>query len=158
MINKMLQRLTHDIAEKLVVILFAIFTILTPIHGMLITMFLFVLSDTVIGIYTTVKTKGWKSFSSHKLFNIVPKMFLYLGTIILTYLVNFHILNFSILGIDLVFCKTITMLWVYVELKSIDESIVKLGYRSIWVIFKEALFKIKDIKKDISDIRNEENS
>lgn len=151
----MLHRLTHDIAEKIMVMIFAIFTILTPIHGMLITMFLFVFSDTVVGIYGTVKTKGWKSFSSHKLFNIVPKLFLYLGTIILTYLVNLHVLNFALLGIDLVFCKTITMLWVYVELKSIDETIVKLGYKSIWVIFKELLFKVKDIKKDINDIKND---
>jgi hypothetical protein len=42
-------------------------------------------------------------------------------------------------------------LWIYIEIKSLDESSIKLGNKSFWVLLKE-MVKLKDIKKDLNDI------
>jgi hypothetical protein len=41
--------------------------------------------------------------------------------------------------------------WIYIEIKSLDESSIKLGNKSFWVLLKE-INKLKDIKKDLNDI------
>jgi hypothetical protein len=43
-----------------------------------------------------------------------------------------------------------TTLWIYIEIKSLDESSIKLGNKSFWVLLK--VNKLKDIKKDLNDI------
>jgi hypothetical protein len=48
--------------------------------------------------------------------------------------------------------KTMTTLWIYIEIKSLDESSIKLGNKSFWVLLKEMVNKLKDIKKDLNDI------
>jgi hypothetical protein len=44
-----------------------------------------------------------------------------------------------------VISKTMTMLWIYIEIKSLDESSIKLGNKSFWVL-KKWLEKL-DIKR-----------
>jgi hypothetical protein len=44
-----------------------------------------------------------------------------------------------------------TTLWIYIEIKSLDESSIKLGNKSFWVLLKEMVNKLKD-KKDLNDI------
>lgn len=151
----MLHRLTHDIVEKIMVFFAAVFTLLTPIHGMVGLILLFVMLDTFTAIYVAVKKSGWDAFQSHKLFNIVPKIFLYCFTIVLAFFIDEVILKNGMMGITEVFSKTITMVWIYIEVKSIDENSQRLGNKSIWAIIKEILFKVKDLKKDINDIKND---
>jgi hypothetical protein len=43
--------------------------------------------------------------------------------------------------------KTMTTLWIYIEIKSLDESSIKLGNKSFWVLLKEMVNKLKDIKR-----------
>jgi phage-related holin len=99
-----------------------------------------------------VKLKGWRSFSSTKLFNIVVKTFFYMSTILLAYLIDQHIIEGSIFNVKNIISKTITFVWIYIEIKSIDETSMKLGNKSFWVILKELISKTKDLKKDINDL------
>ena len=48
----------------------AITLFLMPISGLLLTMVAFVVLDTAIGIYVSIKLKGWASFKSTKFFNL----------------------------------------------------------------------------------------
>ena len=66
---------------------------LTPIKGLLITTGLFVLLDTIFAVYATIKLNGWKSYQSTKLFNIAVKTFFYLGSIVLAFFVDTHIVE-----------------------------------------------------------------
>ena len=116
---------------------------------------LFVMLDTFTAIYVAVKKSGWDAFQSHKLFNIVPKIFLYCTTIALALVIDINILENGIMDIERVASKTITMVWIYIEVKSIDENSQRLGNKSIWAIIKEILFKVKDLKKNINDIKND---
>jgi hypothetical protein len=111
-----------------------------------------VMFDTAFGIYVSVKLNGLKSFKSHKFFNVVVKLFFYLSSIIMTFLLNKYILGISIFGIDYLLAKTVTSLWCYIEIKSLDESSMKLGNKSFWVLLKEMISKGKELKKDLNEL------
>lgn len=115
-------------------------------------MILFIVSDTIFGIYASIQLKGVEAFKSHKLFNVVIKSFFYLTTIILAFLVDKFILAGSIFGIAFLLSKTITAFWIYIEIKSIDENSMKLGNKSFWVLLKEMIGKLKGIKKDLNEL------
>jgi Bacteriophage holin family len=112
----------------------------------------FVLVDTIVGIYTAIKLKGQKAYKSHNLFNIVIKLFFYWATIMMAHAVSVIIFGGSTLGIAFLLPKVITMLWCYIEIKSLDESSMKLGHRSFWVIIRDFFTKVKTIKKDLNDL------
>ena len=128
-------------------------TFLLPIKGLLLMMVLAISIDTVLGIYAAVKNGGWRAFTSTKLFNIVTKSFFYLVSIILAFCVDTYIVGGSIMSIPLFFAKTITCVFLYIEVKSIDEtSVTKLGNKSLWTLLKELITKVKDVKKDLNDV------
>ena len=96
--------------------------------------------------------EGVKSLKSTKLFNAVVKLFFYLGATIGMYFIDKFILNGTkIMNIDFILTKAMAVSFIYIEVKSMDETSVKLGNRSIWVIFAEMIRKFKKIKKDIKN-------
>lgn len=135
-------------------LLVLIATILTPIKGLLLVTGVAVFLDTIFAIYTTIILNGWKSYQSTKLFNIVVKSFFYLGSIMLAYFIDTHIIGVNkIMNIDLFLSKVITIFWLYIECKSIDETSQKHGNKPFYVIIKNILDKAKDLKKDINEIK-----
>jgi len=153
-VKKMKQDLTTYVLIFLKTLLVLIATILTPIKGFLLVTGMAVFLDTIFAIYTTIKLNGWASYQSTKLFNIVVKSFFYLGSIVLTYFIDTHIVgNNLIMGIELFLSKIITIFWLYIEVKSIDETSQKHGNKPFYVILKNALDKAKDLKKDINEIK-----
>lgn len=135
-------------------IFFAMVTFLAPIKGLLLLTGLVVVLDTLFAIYTTIKLNGWQSYQSTKLFNIVVKSFFYLGSIILAFFVDTHIIEKNTLfGINLLMSKVVTIFWIYIEVKSIDETSQKLGNKSFYFTIKNLLTKLKDLKKDINEIK-----
>lgn len=141
--------------KTLLLILASIATFLIPIQGLLLLMILFIFLDTCFGIYSTVKRKGWKSFKSTKLFNLVVKSFFYLASIILAFLVDTYVFQSKLFGVDCLASKSMALVWIYVEIKSIDETSVGLGNKSIWVILKEMIAKAAEFKKDLKSVDNE---
>lgn len=127
---------------------------ITPIKGMLLLVSFAVAFDTLFAIYVSVKLKGISSFKSTKLFNIVVKTFFYMSTIVFSFLIDKYIFEGKILDISYLISKIITFLWLYIEIKSIDETSMKLGNRSLWVILKEIINKGKSLKKDINEIKD----
>jgi hypothetical protein len=154
-----MERLTHvfnQIKESLGIFFGIIFTFLTPIQGMLMTTGGFVIIDTIFAIYVVVKLSGWAGYKSNKLFNIAPKTFFYLLGIILGFCVDTFLVDGKIWGISLLITKFICFFFIYIELKSIDETSMKLGNRSFWIVLKEAILKAKAFKKDLNEITKKE--
>ena len=150
----MKQDLTTYVLIFLKTLLVLIATILAPIKGLLLVTGMAVFLDTIFAIYTTIKLNGWASYQSTKLFNIVVKSFFYLGSIVLTYFIDTHIVgNNLIMGIELFLSKVITIFWLYIECKSIDETSQKHGNKPFYVIIKNILEKAKELKKDINEIK-----
>jgi hypothetical protein len=138
--------------EFLLGILTSLLIFVSPIKGMLLLTILMVVFDTILGIYTSIKVDGLSSFKSNKLFNLSVKLFFYLGAIILSYCVDEFIIIQPIIGIQDLFPKVVCFAFVYIEGKSMDESSIKLGNKSMWVILKEIVKKISSLKKDLNDL------
>ncbi len=134
--------------------LICLLTFVTPIKGLLILTGLAVLFDTLFAIYISIKLNGWSSFRSTKLFNIVVKTFFYFGSIILGFFIDKHIIeNNTLFGVPLLISKVVTVFWLYIEIKSIDETSQKLGNKSFYFIIKSIISKAKDLKKDINEFK-----
>ena len=133
--------------------LITFFVFITPIKGMLLLISFAVSFDTLFAIYVSIKQKGISSFKSTKLFNIVVKIFFYMGAILFAFLIDTYIFEKKLLDIHYLISKIVSFIWLYIEIKSIDETSQKLGNKSLWVIFKDLISKAKDIKKDINEIK-----
>jgi hypothetical protein len=142
--NKMKEILLASLASLLI--------ILAPIKGLMVTMLLAVLFDTISGVWVSVKIGGWSTFRSNKLFNIVIKLFFYLLAIIFAFVVDVNIFDGSIFGVKLLLAKIITASFVWIEFVSLNENNMKLGNRSLFVILKEMISKATEIKKDLADV------
>jgi hypothetical protein len=134
-------------------ILFSILTFFVPIQGLLLLLILAISLDTISSIYVSVKTKGWKSFRSALLRKgLSSKIFLYLGSVMLSYMIDVYILNGTTFGIQHLLSKGLTAIWVYSEIKSLDENSMLLGNRSFFVISKEFFKKITGYKEDVEKL------
>ena len=134
-------------------LLITLMTFLAPIQGLMILLISFILFDTIMAIYISIKMKGIKSFKSALLRKgMTSKVFLYLGSVIISYLVDLYVMNGTTFGIKLLLSKLLTSIWCYAELKSCDENSIKLGNRSFFVILKEFFQKITGYKDDIKKI------
>lgn len=137
--------------KTLSAITIAITLFLTPILGLLLTMIAFVALDTITGIYVSVQLKGWSSFKSTKFFNLAVKSFFYLGSIIMAYFLDKFMLEGSFMGVKLVLAKAMTAVWIFNEVNSCDENSMKLGNKSVWILSKDLITKLKTLKKDLNE-------
>lgn len=131
-------------------ILFSIFTFLTPIFGMVLLVACAVVIDTIAGVHIARKNNDYQS---DKLFNIVVKAFFYMTTILLAFLIDTFIFEKKLANIGYLSSKAVTMFWIYIEAKSLDEKSVKLGNRPFHVIMTALIKRIKAWKKDINEIK-----
>ena len=131
-------------------ILFSIITFLTPILGMVALVACAVGLDTFAGIHIARKNKDYQS---DKLFNVVVKTFFYMTTILLAFLIDTFIFEKKLANIGYLSSKAVTMFWIYIEAKSLDEKSVKLGNRPFHVIMSALIKRIKSWKKDINEIK-----
>ena len=127
--------------------------LILPIKPLVLIVVGIVLLDTIVGVYASIKMNGKKSFRSGKLFNIVPKVFFYSVTILLSFLVDKYILGGEILSIPFLLSKSACVLWTFIETKSIDENLQKLGNKPIMVTIKNLITGVKNIKKDINELK-----
>ena len=126
---------------------------LLPIKGFLLAVGLMVLLDTIVGIYTTIKLNGRKSYQSTKLFNFVVKSFFYGSTICIMYIIDYFLIGVGgFFGISLISSKITSIIFIYIELKSIDESSQKLNNPPFYVMIKNLFTKLKSLKKDLNEI------
>ena len=133
--------------------LLTIVSFLLPIKGFLLAVGLMVILDTIVGIYTTIKLNGRKSFQSTKLFNFVVKSFFYGSTICIMYVIDYFLIGVGgVFGISLISSKIASIIFIYIELKSIDESSQKLSNPPFYVMIKNLFTKLKSLKKDLNEI------
>lgn len=138
--------------NKILLMLASACALLIPIQGLLILTFVMLLIDTIYAIYCSIKINGLKSFKSALLRKgVSAKVFLYMGSIIIMFAIDTMIFGGTLFGIHMLLAKSVSMLWVYVEAKSLDENSQSMGNRPIIIIAKEALGFFKQIKKEAED-------
>ena len=131
----------------------ALLTFLAPIKGLILLLIFFITFDTLMAIYVSIKTRGWKSFTSALLRKgMTSKVILYLGTVVLAYMVDVYIMEGKLFGVSHLLCKGLSSIWIYAEVKSMDENSMKLGNKSFFVIAKDFVHKISGYKEEVKKI------
>jgi hypothetical protein len=143
------------IYTKILIFFTALTSFFIPIKGLIIFCISMVLADTIYGIYKAKKLK--ESITSHKLFNIVPKSVGYLFFILMSFTADTYLFENKLPVIDLTngLSKIVTLICTLIELKSIDETSIKLGNKPFEIRIKEFVNTIKKFKKNLNDLKDE---
>lgn len=142
--------------NKLLLMITSVLTLLMPVKGMLLLCFALVLIDTAFAVYTTIYLNGRKSFRSVLLRRgLTRKIFYYFTSIIIMFAIDKLIFDGILFGIHMLLAKSVTMIFVYIEIKSVDENSQMLGNRPFIMVAKEALGFFKQIKNEVEGIKKE---
>jgi len=142
--------------EYIFSLLVGLLVFFTPIQGLIISVGIVIIFDTITGIYRSVKKRGWKSISSHKLSNIISKMLLYEFSLIFLYPIDKFVLNdllLNLVSVEFFATKLACVLLILVEITSIKENIEQALEINIWQNLKAFLKRIKEVSKDIDEIQ-----
>ena len=146
--------------QKYIIQLFAVVSaFFLPISGILFLIVFAILVDTVTGIWKAKKLGI--PITSRGLSAIVSKLFLYEVAVILTYLIDYYILNDIILvffSIPLMLTKILSLVLCSIEVISINENIKAVKGIDLWASLKNLLQRSKEIKQDIDGVRYNKDS
>jgi peptidoglycan biosynthesis protein MviN/MurJ (putative lipid II flippase) len=132
---------------KVIIVFFA------PIKGIILLVALSTILDTCFGFW---KAKHLKQKITSKIWRhgFVPKVLSYVVAVMLVYTSDYFILNELmklILSIEFLSTKLIALALISIEVKSMDESFVKVKGWSFLEKITDYIMKAKDIKKQIND-------
>ena len=140
---------------KLIAMLWAF---LMPISGLLFLVGFVIALDTVTGVWKSYKNKV--KITSRGLSAIISKMLLYEVTVVLFYMIDTFILNNIILqffSVDLLLTKVLALILVSIEVMSINENYKAVKGLDLWQAMKNLFARAKEIKKEVNEIRHNEN-
>ena len=137
---------------KLVLFVFALFSVLAPVKPMVLIAVLTIILDMCFGIWRSVKKNGWASIRSRRLSNTISKSLLYSGAIVFIFLLEkfviADILSYFI-SVDLVLTKAFTFFCVFTEVKSINENYFSVTGINVWDRFIKFIKRGKEQLEDL---------
>lgn len=136
-------------------LLLSLVAFFAPISSLLVLVGFAIVSDTIVGIYSSYKTKT--PILSRKLARIVSKMFVYQGVVLLFFAMDKLIINeLSTMAISIQFITTkiVSLMLVSIECYSIDEKIRNFNKgNGIKFYFTRLLKLTKTLKKEYNDVK-----
>ena len=159
MLNEQYNQLILNIRNSSITIVGILLTFLTPIIPLLILVGIAIAADTIFGIIRAKKLK--QKITSRKMSQIVSKMVLYQGAVILFYSIEHFILG-DIIGlftsIPLILTKLVTATLLSIELTSVSENIESAYGINLWKKFKQMLTRAKQVKEELEDFKDDESN
>jgi peptidoglycan biosynthesis protein MviN/MurJ (putative lipid II flippase) len=141
------------IASNLTILLKVLVVFFAPIKGIIILVALSTILDTAFGVWKASKLKEKVNSKTFR-HGFVPKLFSYVGAIMLVYASDFFIINYltkEVISVDYLATKVIALMLISIEVKSMDESFEKVkGYSFITKIVK-LIIQAKNVKKKITE-------
>jgi hypothetical protein len=131
---------------------------LMPISGLLFLVGFVIVLDTITGVWKSVKNKV--PITSRGLSAIISKMLLYEVTVIMFYMIDKFILNSIILqffSVELLLTKVLALILVSIEVMSINENYKAVKGLDLWQAMKNLFARAKDIKKEVDEIRHNQD-
>ena len=138
---------------KLVLFVFALFSVLAPVKPMVLIAVLTIILDMCFGIWRSVKKNGWVSIRSRRLSNTISKSLLYSGAIVFIFLLEKFVIADILayfISVDLVLTKAFTFFCVFTEVKSINENYFSVTGINVWDRF---ISFIKRGKEQLEDLK-----
>jgi hypothetical protein len=133
-------------------IILALIAFLAPIQGILITVGVLILADTILGVWKARKLK--EKISSRKLSQIISKMFLYEGTIVLFFMIDKYILGDILqqfFAVEFLLTKVVALVLASIEVFSMDENYRAVRTHGLWHAFKKLVGRARDVKGELKD-------
>ena len=133
-------------------IVLALIAFLAPIQGILITVGVLILADTILGVWKARKLK--EKISSRKLSQIISKMFLYEGTIVLFFMIDKFMLGDILqqfFAVEYLLTKVVALVLASIEVFSMDENYRAVRTYGLWHAFKKLVGRAKDVKDELKD-------
>lgn len=126
---------------------------LSPIHGVLLCVGLFIMFDTIMAYWRCkIKKVAWTS--KRLRVGLIPKFLSYQTAIILFFVMDHYLLHeFTkmIIDVDFLLTKIMAIVLIYIEFKSIDETFTIIKGKSLIRYFKELIKLANDIKDDMKN-------
>lgn len=133
-------------------IILGLMAFLAPIQGILITVGVLILADTILGVWKAKKLK--EKISSRKLSQIISKMFLYEGTIVLFFMIDKYILGDILqqfFAVEYLLTKVVALVLASIEVFSMDENYRAVRTYGLWHAFKKLVGRARDVKSELKD-------
>jgi hypothetical protein len=149
--------LLSDALNVLHSVLLTILVFLNPIAGVILTVISFVTIDTLFA-YWRVKKVGMKWTSRKLRVGLINKSITYISLIILFFLMDKFILNslfVNLVKIEYFMTKLLSLVFIFIEFTSIDESYTIVKGKSIFTSVKELIGKANDIKNDLKNFNED---
>lgn len=137
---------------KIVLFVFALFSVLAPVKPMVLIAVLTIILDMCFGIWRSVKKNGWVSIRSRRLSNTISKSLLYSGAIIFIFLLEKFVIADILayfISVDLVLTKAFTFFCVFTEVKSINENYFSVTGINVWDRFIKFIKRGKEQLEDL---------
>jgi hypothetical protein len=136
----------------LLALLGSLYVLLIPVYPLIVLVGLFIMADTVFGIYASWRTGT--NITSRKLARVISKLIVYTGAILLVF--GLDILIFSMfIETELMVTKLGAGVLCFIEGFSVDEKIRKVNNDKGIVYYLSKFFKfLKGLKNGYNDIIN----
>jgi hypothetical protein len=137
---------------KLVLFVFALFSVLAPVKPMVLIAVLTIILDMCFGIWRSVKKNGWVSIRSRRLSNTISKSLLYSGAIVFIFLLEKFVIADILayfISVDLILTKAFTFFCVFTEVKSINENYFSVTGINVWDRFIQFIKRGKEQLEDL---------
>jgi hypothetical protein len=69
----------------------------------------------------------------------------------MAFMADTYICGGALFGIAHLLSKAMSIFWIGIEIKSLDETSIKLDNKSFWVLMRQMIGRYKNIKKNIND-------
>ena len=137
---------------KLVLFVFALFSVLAPVKPMVLIAVLTIILDMCFGIWRSVRKNGWVSIRSRRLSNTISKSLLYSGAIVFIFLLEKFVISDILayfISVDLILTKAFTFFCVFTEVKSINENYFSVTGINVWDRFIKFIKRGKEQLEDL---------
>ena len=109
--------------------------------------------DIAMGVYLVLKLKE-EPFCFSRFLQGFFKLIIYAALISISFLISEKIFNGKLFEIEHLCAKITTMLFLTLEVKSIDKKSVRLGNKPILEVVRSAIKVVKEFKNDFNNVKD----
>lgn len=139
--------------------LLALGSFFLPIQPLLWLVGIFILSDTILGVWSSVKLG--EQITSRKLSGIIPKMILYQSAVLVGFVLDHFLISefaLMLISVKYLMTKLIAMTLIFIELLSINENFEVITNKNLFKEFKLLLTRTAKLKTEIEEIKDGSNN
>ena len=133
-------------------LLFTIWAFISPIQVVLLAVGMFIIADTVLGVWKAKKIG--ETISSKRMADVIRKMLVYQLVVITFYTIDFAIIHdivYEVVNIHFALTKAVALVLISIEFFSMDESFKAATGKGLLERLTDIVHKYKEVKGRVSE-------